>query len=144
MIRAMSRRDRLLSLLLVGGSCVVAVTCGPPKNYTPVDQVPKIKSLEEVMDVQATTADPQFVKVKRDAFTDAEFASFAETARTIDATSRHIKDFSKGPGFDELADRLNATAQSLGKAAEAKNAQGVREALGAMKATCKECHSKYR
>jgi cytochrome c556 len=39
---------------------------------------------------------------------------------------------------------LNARAADLGKAAAASDAAGAREALVAMKATCKECHSKFR
>jgi len=121
-----------------------AVSCGPPKNAAPIDQIPKLTKLSEVMDAQATTADPQMKKRDQATFTEGEFAELAETARRIDATSKHIKDFSKGPAFDALADRLNQNAASLGKAAESKDAAAARSALSAMKATCAECHDKFR
>jgi cytochrome c556 len=133
---------RLLTSL--GLASVVLAGCAPPKNYTPIEGIPKLASLAAVMDVQATTADPQFAKMSQASFAPEEFASFAETARKIDSTSRRIKDFSKGAGFDALADRLNAHAAELGKAAAASDAAAAREALMAMKATCKECHSKFR
>jgi len=119
-------------------------SCGPPTNNTPVEGIPKLKSLSELMDVQATAADPQFAKREQAAFTDAEFAAFVDTGAKIDATSKHIKDFSKGPGFDALASKLGESAGALSKAASGKDAAGARGALTSMKATCKECHSKFR
>lgn len=132
------------TLLAAAFVAVAFVACGPPKNYTPVDQIPKIGSLKEVMDVQATAADPQFKKRDQESFTADDWAQFAETAKKIDATSHHIKDFSKGKDFDALADQLNGHAAELGKAADAKDANAARAALNAMKATCKECHSRFR
>jgi cytochrome c556 len=122
----------------------VLASCAPPKNNTPVDQIPKLGSLKEVMDVQATTADPQFKKTDQAAFSAEEYASLSETARKIDATSRRIKDFSMGKDFYTLADLLNGHAATLSKAVEAKDDKGVRDSLQAMKATCKECHSRFR
>jgi cytochrome c556 len=119
-------------------------SCGPPTNNTPVEGIPKIKTLEEVMDAQATAADPQFAKREQASFTDAEFAAFADTGAKIDATSKRIKDFTKGPEFDALASKLGENAAALSKAAAAKDPAGSRAALVAMKATCGECHSKFR
>jgi cytochrome c556 len=64
-------------------------------------------------------------------------------------TSIKIKDFSKdfpkGPAdFEALATRLNEKAKALGAAASAKDAASARTALTEMKATCKECHSKFK
>lgn len=118
--------------------------CSPPKNYTPVADVPKIKTLKELMDAQATAADPEFGKREQASFTDEEFTAFGDTGGKIDATSKHLKSFSKGPEWDAFADRLNGTAGSLSKAASAKDAAGARAALSDMKKTCKECHSKFR
>ena len=96
------------------------------------------------MDVQATVADPQMSKAGQASYTDADFAAFADVATRIQATSTKAKDFSKGPEFDQLADRLNGTAIALGKATETKDAAAASKALGDMKATCKECHKKFK
>lgn len=131
-------------------ACAVSVTvaalaaCGPPVNNTPVEGIPNLKTLDAVMDAQATTADPQFGRMEQTSFTDAELASLAETGAKIEATSKRTKDFTKGPDFDALATKLGESAAALSKAASAKDAAAVRAALGAMKATCKECHSKFR
>ena len=131
----------LLSTVVLGLS---VVSCGPPKNNAPVDQIPKLEKLDDVMDVQATTADPQMKKRDQTTFTDDDYAQFAETAQKIDATSKRVKNFSKGPEFDAFADQLNGTAVSLGKAAAAKDAAGASAALKEMKATCAACHKKFK
>lgn len=122
----------------------IGAACGPPKNYTPVDKIPTLGKLSEVMDVQATAADPQFKKIDQEAFTDDDWAQFKDTAAKIQATSKRIKAFSKGPDFDALADRLGEKATALDAAADARDAVAAKGALSEMKATCKECHSKHR
>jgi cytochrome c556 len=131
--------------LLVSSLAVAALAaCGPPTNNTPVEGIPKIQSLSELMDVQATAVDPQFGKASQESFTDAEFTELAAAGAKIDATSKHLKSFSKGPDFDALGAKLNEKANGLSKAAAAKDAAAARTALTEMKATCKECHSKFR
>lgn len=122
----------------------LVVSCAPPTMSTPIADIPKLGSLKEVMDNQATTADPQFGKIGKTTYADADYADFTTTADRIGATSLKIKDFSKGPEFDALAMRLNEKAKALGTAAGAKDAAGASKALQEMKATCKECHSKFR
>ena len=130
-------RCPLLFAAIITFSCV-------PKNYTPVEQVPSLPSLKEVMDVQATAADPQFKKIDAGAYSEEDWSQFKELARKIDATSKRAKSFSKGAGYDALADQLNEKAAALGKAADTKDTTGANTALTAMKATCKECHAKFR
>jgi hypothetical protein len=120
------------------------VACSPPKLSTPLTDIPKLASLEQVMDNQATVADPQWKKIGQTTYTDAEYAAFAEAAERIQVTSLKAKDFSKGPDFDALAMRLNEKAKALGAAASAKDAAASSSALSEMKATCKECHSKFK
>jgi cytochrome c556 len=139
--RAPYRPSRLFAALVVAAAIAA---CGPPKMSTPVEEIPKLGSLTEVMRNQATTADPQFEKMDAKSFSDADYAAFATTAQRIEATSLKIKDFSKGPEFDALAMRLNEKAKALGVAANAKDAAASSTALHEMKATCKECHSKFR
>lgn len=131
-----------VSLTIAAGSALVA--CGPPIRNTPVSEIPKIATLAEVMDNAATTADPQFGKRDNATFTDDDYKSFAEASERIAALSLKIKDFSKGPEFDALAAKLHDQAESLGKAASAKDAAASGQALKDMKSTCKECHSKFR
>lgn len=129
--------------LLLSIAAIVTFSC-VPKNYTPVEQVPSLGSLKEVMDVQATAADPQFKKIDTAAFSEEDWSQLKELAKKIDATSKRAKAFSKGADFDALADRLNENASALGKAADAKDTPGASAALTSMKATCKDCHTKFR
>ena len=96
------------------------------------------------MDVQATIADPQMKKAGNTQYADADYAAFAEVSNRIQATSTKAKEFTRGPDFDKLADQLHETAVKLGAAAGAKDAKGSSDALAAMKATCKECHGKFK
>ncbi len=126
-----------VGLALGAGACV-------KERHTPIDQIPQITNLKEVMDNQATTADPLFKKMGQTAFSDAEFAAFADGAARVEATSKKIKDFSKGAGFDALADQLNMQVHGLGDGGRAKDATKVVASLKEMKATCKACHSQFR
>src|SRR5262249_10317140 len=133
----------VLALAVAVAAGLPLFACVPTLN-TPIEDIPKLKSLKEVMHNQATTADPQFAKAGGDSFTDADYAGFTDTSKRIGATSLKVKDVSKGPEFDALAQRLHEKAEALGTAAGAKDAAGSKTALVEMKATCKECHSKFR
>ena len=89
-------------------------------------------------------ADPEMKKAGAASYTDADYAAFAEVSNRIQATSTKAKDFTKGPDFDKLADQLHEKAAALGKAAGAKDQKASSDALAGMKATCKECHSKFK
>ena len=130
--------------ILAATLALAAVHCGAPITNTPVNDIPKLTSLETVMDNQATVADPQWKKIGETSYVDADWAAFTLASERIQATSLKTKDFSKGPDFDALAMKLNEKAKSLGAAATAKDAPGASAALADMKATCKECHSKFR
>ena len=130
--------------VLAAAFALAAVHCGAPITNTPVNDIPKLTSLETVMDNQATVADPQWKKIGETSYVDADFTAFGEVSERIQATSLKIKDFSKGADFDALAMKLNEKAKALGAAATAKDAAGASASLADMKATCKECHSKFR
>jgi len=139
-----SARTLLASVVTVISAGALAAACVPHRDV-PAQDIPKLTSLKDLMDVQATVADPQFKKIGDEAkYADADYAAFTDVATRIDATSLKAKEFTKGPEFDKLADQLNATAKKLGAAAGAKDGKASSEALAAMKATCKECHSKVR
>jgi hypothetical protein len=132
---------RLMLVVLVAGA---AVACGPPKKQTPVEEIPKLTKLTDVMDNQATVMDPLFKKIGQTTYTDEDWAAVTAAAAKVQATSLKIKDFSKGAEFDALAMKLNQQATELGGSYATKDAGAANTALGNMKATCKECHKKFR
>ena len=119
------------------------IACVPHRDLPP-DQIEKLDKLDEVMDVQATVADPQWGKIGQDSYSDADWAAFADMSTRIQSTSRKIHQFSKGPQFDQLAEDLHSKAEKLGAAAAAKDVKTTSDTLASMKATCKECHSKFK
>jgi len=136
--------SRTVLPLVFGLAAAASMTACVAKRLVTVDEVKNLTTLEQVMEAQATYADPQFKKRGQASFTDEEFATFADVAVRLQATGLKTKDFSKGPGFDELAVRVHDRAVDLGTAAAAKDAAGARKALTDIKASCKECHSKFR
>ena len=131
---------RLMLAVLVAG----AAACGPPVKNTPVEEIPKLTKLGDVMDNQATAMDPLFKKIGQTTFTDADWAAITAAAARVQATSLKIKDFSKGAEFDALAMKLNQQATDLSNSYASKDTAAANTALGNMKATCKECHKKFR
>ncbi len=143
---AMSKAT-ILSAVVFSGALLASgalAACGPPHRDVAAADVPKLTSLSDLMDSQATIADPEMKKAGAASYTDADYAAFAEVSNRIQATSTKAKDFSKGPDFDKLADQLHGKAEALGKAAAAKDQKASSDALAGMKATCKECHSKFK
>jgi len=136
------KNQTLLAALAL--ATLASLHCGAPVKNTPVADIPKLTSLEDVMDNQATVADPQMKKAGQASYTDEDWAAFADLSTRIQATSLKIKDFSKGPEFDALAMQLNAKAKAIGDATASKNVAAASTALAEMKATCKACHSKFR
>jgi len=134
-------RHSLLAFALLLAACVSAKT-------TPLSDIPGLTKLDDVMDNQATTADPQFKKIGQASFDTAELAALTVASERLQATSLKTKDFAKTnknpAAFEALAMKLNEKAKALGTAAGAKDAKAINAALGEMKATCKECHSTLR
>ncbi len=137
MILEESMIQRTLALVLVAAACV-------PHRDLPPDEIEKLDKLDKVMDVQATIADPQFKKAGQASYTDADWAAFADVATRLQVTSKKAHQFTQGPEFDKLADALHDKAGALGQAASAKDAKAASDALVSIKATCKECHSKFK
>lgn len=121
--------------------------CAANKN-TPLAEIPGLKTLDDVMENQATAADPQFKKIGQATFDDAELAALVQAAERIQATSLKTKDFSKGhkdpAAFEALTMKLNEQAKALGAAASAKDAKAISATLEEMRGACRECHSKFR
>jgi cytochrome c556 len=130
-------KRRWMPLLVLVSACF-------PKRDLPPDQIEKLEKLSEVMDVQATVADPQFKKIGQDSYTDQDWAAFADVGSRLQVTSKKTLQFSKGPEFDGLANQLHAQAEALSAASTAKDAKGASKALADLKSTCKACHSRFR
>ena len=131
-----------LVLAVVLGGCLPK----PKQAYTN-EQITQITSLEEIMRVQAATMDPLFAKRGQQSFSEAEFQDLAEAGRRIQATSATARDrfaANRKPSFVTFAGQLNSQAGDLLAAAEAKDAAKAAATLGAMKQTCKSCHSENR
>ncbi len=121
----------------------LAAGCVPHRDLPPA-QIETLTKLSDVMDVQATISDPQFKKAGQASYTAEDWAAFADMGNRLQVTSRKAHQFTTGPGFDKLADQLNQQAAALSAAAEKKDAGTASGTLTAIKATCKECHHKYR
>ena len=119
------------------------VGCAAPRRPMAVEAVSGVKTLEELMRVQATYADPQFRKID-DVLAEADFAALIDAAQHLQAAARRLPAFSKGAEFDALTGRLDEQAHSLESAARAKDASAARQALTAMRQVCKSCHTRFR
>jgi hypothetical protein len=126
-----------LALLLVGSACT-------PQLSTPVEEIPKLTKLDDVMANQATVMDPLFKKIGQTSFNDDEWALLTSAGTRVQATSLKIKDFTKGAEFDALAMKLNRYAADLSNSYASKDAVAANTALTNMRATCKECHKRFR
>lgn len=127
----------LFALFAFASACV-------PKRDLPPDQIEKLRSLDDVMDVQATVSDPQFGKIGKSALTEEDWTALADMAARLRVTSKKSKEFSKGPEFDAFADQLGAKAEALATAASAKDTAAASTSLTEVKATCKGCHAKFK
>jgi hypothetical protein len=132
-------RFALLAFFFVSGFAA----CVPQRNLT-VEQLSHTQKRSEIMDAFSTMADPQFKKRDQQTFSDVEIAALADVGTRLEAGALHLKDFSKGPGYDALAVRLHDHAAELVDAAQAKDPVKLRNTLGEIKATCRECHKKFR
>ncbi|HEX4461477.1 MAG TPA: cytochrome c [Polyangia bacterium] len=126
-----------LALLLALPACT-------PQLSTPVEEIPKLTKLDDVMANQATVMDPLFKKIGQTSFNDDEWALLTSAGTRVQATSLKIKDFSKGAEFDALAMKLNRYAGDLSNSYASKDAVAANTALTNMRATCKECHKRFR
>lgn len=126
-----------LALLLALPACT-------PHLSTPVEEIPKLTKLDDVMANQATVMDPLFKKIGQTSFNDDEWAMLTAAGTRVQATSVKIKDFTKGAEFDALAMKLNRYAGDLSNSYASKDAVAANTALTNMRATCKECHKRFR
>jgi cytochrome c556 len=130
--------------------CAFALAACPAKKDTPLEEIGKLPTLKDVMDTQSTIADPLFKKIGKERYQDKEklddeiWGKLADASARINATSVRIREWTKGAEFDALANRLTSKADALARAVDAKETNTVNTILKDMKATCKECHQRFR
>jgi soluble cytochrome b562 len=140
----MIRTARFIFVALVAVAPPTLLGCVPKRDVQLAD-IPKIEKMEDLMFAQANVADPQFKKIGRASYTDAEFAAFVDAGQKLQATAQKTRaSFSKGAEFDQLAARLEDFARQLTTAAESRNASAASQALSDVKTTCKTCHKRFR
>lgn len=126
--------------------CLAALlaACAPSHRYTDTE-VATVPQLKDIMWSQAQLTDPQWKKISRSSYSDADYAAFADVGRRLELTTARIrKDFSRGAAFDQLAGTLAEHAGELGQAATARDAAKASAALAALRQTCRTCHAKFR
>jgi cytochrome c556 len=127
--------------------CAAALSCHAPKKDYDAKQIASVGSLDELMDVQATVADPRFKlarKLKGKELNDAQFAEFVDMGSRLGATSKRLEYFSKGPGFDQYVKKLATQAAELEKAARGRNGPATTDTALAIKNTCAACHGEFK
>jgi hypothetical protein len=118
--------------------------CAPSHRYTDAD-VATVPMLKDIMWSQAQLTDPQWKKIGRTNYSDADYTAFADVGRRLELTTARVrKDFSRGPAFDQLAGTLAQHAAELGQAATAQDATKASAALAALRQTCRNCHAQFR
>lgn len=129
----------LLPALVLAGGCA-------KKVVTPLDQIPKLGSLGEVMLNIETTAGPQWGKIGEGSYSAAEWAELEEASARLVALAERARSFSRAPteAFDKHAAALGEQARALGAAVQGKDAKAASKNLDDMKATCKACHAETR
>jgi hypothetical protein len=130
--------------------CAQQLACvpKPEKAYSP-DEVGTIDSLQELMRINASKADPLFGKRDQQSFTEAEWAAMADTGVMVEATGKRTAERHGGQGnyddgFVDYANQLATSGKALADAAGSKDPSGARQALTDMRNACKACHGVYR
>ncbi len=139
------------SLALAAWAILFTATIGgcvpKPKQVYSTDQVKQLESLEELMRVQAETADPQFNRIGQATYTDGDYASMADAAQRLQATAETLKtrfSASRPPSFQTYAMRLGELAGELLAATQKKDVAQASTALTGIRETCRTCHKEHR
>lgn len=140
-----------LTLAVAAGALAVsAFTAGcvpKPKQDYSAEQVKVLDNLEELMRVQAQTADPQFNHIDQKSFTDEEYAAIADAARRLQVTAETLRtrhSQNRPPSFTTYATRQFELSGELLAATQAKDPAKTSTALTGIRDTCRTCHKEHR
>jgi hypothetical protein len=129
-------------LLLAAGLALAG--CAPSHRYTDAE-IPALPRLGDLMWSQAQVMDPAFKRIGAASYADEDWSRFAAGGARLKLTTARLKrDFSRGPGFDALADQLAARADDLLAAASAKEPARASAALAGAREACRACHKQFR
>lgn len=111
------------------------------------DGIKDLDALDKVMSVLADAADPSFDiadGASDGKLTEAQFKQMAQIGERVALGGKRAKNFSKGAGYDALADTLARHGAAMKTAAQSSDgAAAVKSAL-AIRDTCRTCHSEFR
>ena len=132
-------RKVLISLSLTAGLTAILfaadyVAVASNKQLMAAVQKPAMDSLADMMKAGGPQDDEQWAKAATNA------AILAETSQLLHMGGRP-KDTTVWP---ENADKVIASAKDLVKAAEAKDTEGFKKAMGGMGSGCRGCHNLYK
>jgi hypothetical protein len=133
--------------LSIAALLLAASACSAPVRDLDAEAIESLTDLDELMDVNATVADPRFKLAKSLADrtpTESEWAEFIDMGTRLQVTARHAKRFSMGEGFDGFLRQLEGQAKSLEDAARARDKRATVDLAAAIKGTCKACHDEYK
>ncbi len=128
---------------------VLMCSCRPSFPYTPNDKVAQVNDLDQLMWIQADTADPRFdiaddFESDPSKVTDAHFRHFIEMGERLTLAARRLPHFSLGDDFDRFAKDLGGQAKALTKSARASDAKASVSGVLSIRETCRGCHKLYK
>jgi len=111
------------------------------------DGIKDLDALDKVMGVLADAADPGFDIADGAAdgqLTEPQLKQLAAIGGRVTLAANRAKGFSKGAGYDALADQLASQGRALTKAAQASDGAAAVKGATAIRDTCRACHSEFR
>ncbi len=133
--------------LLAFSTLVTSISCRAPHRDYDTEQINALDDLEQLMDVQATVADPRFDladELKDRDFTAEDWAAFLDMGTRLQATAAKVASFSEGEDFDRWNTQLGNQARDLVTHIQAKAAPQTLATVHELQATCRACHDKYK
>jgi hypothetical protein len=126
---------------------VSLVSCSPPRRDYDEATIAGVDDLEELMDVQATVADPRFRRAREVAegsLTAADFPEFVDMGRRLAATGRRLAAFGKAPRFLAYGAEQVRLATELTRVAQAGDGPETARVALAIRQVCADCHQEFR
>ncbi len=146
----------MIRTALAGAAIILLVaSCRPPFPYTPSHKIPEVRTIDQLMWIQADAADPRF-DLAEDFEDDpsklgsAQYQQFIEMAKRIQATAKELPRFTKqyaqgrDADYNGFTKALSDTAAVVITAAGARDGAKTVEAVLNIRSTCRNCHNEFR